>query len=430
MLTLREAIEVVLKQATLMPTIRYHTTDALGLVLAEDLYSDMDLPPFDQSAMDGYALNIDEWHEGDFFSNTRQSKAGDQVELNLNHKEIIRIYTGAPLPQGANAVLIQENTSIYQDGLAGQSKSIDLLPSSWANIRKKGSDIQQGQKIFKQGHCLSAADLGLLTALGISHVYAYQKPKIAMISIGDELVPPFSQSLQYGQIYNSNLIALENQLKEIGIDQIESVHLPDAASEIYEQLKGFCAQKYDVIFTIAGASVGDFDFTTQAIEKLCGQDVFFEKVAIQPGKPMHFAKKDRSFIFALPGNPISAMVVCEMFMIPFLLKIQGHQKIFKIPELAYCVDPLPVTKQRALFLRGKAYHIDDELPDKFMEIKKEHIKYVIDIDRNQSSGALSSLANANALLFIPANTSINTQQSLVQIILLGRQPWMRSQFFI
>jgi molybdopterin molybdotransferase len=432
MLSLEAAILQIIKYTKYLAPKSYHTEAALYMVLAEDIYAPMDLPPFDQSAMDGYALRVEEWEVGNRFIDQRQMKAGQLQEIELLPKEVIRIYTGAPLAKGANAVLIQENTSITDQ--QSKEKCIDFMPQVGANIRYRGSDIKQGQRIFTQGHQLSPADLGLLTALGISHVISYQQPKIAMISIGDELISPFSQPLQYGQIYNSNMIALKNQLKDIGITQIDCFHLKDDYETLYQKLTSIGDADYDLILTIAGASVGDFDFMHRIMHELCGSEVFFAKVAIQPGKPLHFGKINQALILALPGNPISAMVACECFVMPILLKMQGHQKIFKIPQAAYCIDPLPSTKQRALFLRGKAYPFypfssPADFPDKFnpliQSIKQgqiPHRSYLIDVDRNQSSGALSSLADGNALLYLPANQSRvpKLPYHQVEILVLGK----------
>jgi molybdopterin molybdotransferase len=408
MLSIQDALSLMNQKVQSLGECEVPTINSLGFILSREIRSNSDqiLPKFDQSAMDGFAICIDDFISSEVQASEVQASEVQAFEVQgiiqagatdvptLEKGKGLRIFTGAPMPKRANAVLIQENTKIQSD----HHRVIILeLPTIGANIRTKGSDVEAKQLLLSKGRQISPADIGLLLALGIRSVFCYQKPRIAVLSTGNELVEPF-EPLAFGQIYNTNPIVLANQLSQIGLSIETTLCAKDDEAEILEKLHHLISQGFDWIFTIAGISVGTFDLTGHAIRSMINQEMDIYKVAIQPGKPLCFTAfqpKDQEmktiYLMSLPGNPISALVVFELFARPMLLKQIGHTAIYRNFQWVDCDQDLPATKQRALFLRAKL-------------IRKENGRLLIDIQRNQSSGALSSLGGADALVYLPANT--------------------------
>ena len=403
MLSIQDALSLMNQKVQSLGESEVSTINSLGFILSRDIRShdDQILPKFDQSAMDGFAICIDDFKEDDLSFELKSFEVQGVIQAGAREIPILekgkglRIFTGAPMPKRANAVLIQENAEIQADR---NHVTILELPTLGANIRTRASDVEAGQLLLSKGRQISPADIGLLIALGIRSVFCYRKPRIAVLSTGNELVEAF-EPLAFGQIYNTNPIVLAKQLDQIGLSLESTLFAKDDETDIVEKLQHLINQGFDWIFTIAGISVGTFDLTGQAIRSLIHQEMDVYKVAIQPGKPLCFTafhpkgqEMKTTYLMSLPGNPISALVVFELFARPMLLKQIGHTAIYRNLQWVDCDQDLPATKQRALFLRGKL-------------IRKENGQLLIDIQRNQSSGALSSLGGADALVYLPANAS-------------------------
>lgn len=354
--------------------------DALDRVIAEDIYAPINVPAYDNSAMDGYALNWDTSTSTNKFTIVGQCLAGQFVDTPLQAGEALRIMTGAPLPPCATAVVMQENTQVTNNQL-----DVFKPPKANENIRRAGEDIAQGTLILKKGHKLKALDIALLASIGIHQCKVYSRLKVAIFSTGDELTPP-GQPLAPGHIYDSNRYGLISLLKRWPVDIIDLGLISDSPEEI-EAVFEAAANTADVIISSGGVSVGDADFTKSILEKL-GQ-IHFWKIAMKPGKPFAFGRLGKAHFFGLPGNPVSAVVTFHQLVMPALHKLTGQEIDYLNDKLvsAKTLDPLKKQKGRQDFQRG------------IYEITPEGL--VVKSAGLQSSGVLSALTKANCYIVLP-----------------------------
>jgi len=318
---------------------------ASGYVLAESLMSSMDTPPFNQSAMDGYAFAYDSLKHSKELTIKTSIQAGSSFEGNLALGETARIFTGAPLPKGADTVVMQEKVSRYGDKIRLEDDAL----IRGMNVRLKGSQTARGEIALKQGQLLTPAAISFLASLGIFEVPVFDKPKINLIITGDELIPP-GQQLQAGQIYESNSFGLIAALKQIGIEPENVIYADDDQIRLNTAIKkGLNA---DILILTGGVSVGEYDFVTTGLEA-CGVKTVFHKVKQKPGKPLYFGKKNETLVFGLPGNPASVMTCYYQYVQSAIFQF-CH--IEKTPEVIY---PL-VTEYRKKpglthFLKGQIH---------------------------------------------------------------------------
>ena len=289
--------------------------DAQQRVLAEDLVSTLNVPPADNSAVDGYALNLEGFAENQAFSISQRIPAGHQAEP-LKPGTVARIFTGASIPEGANCVIMQEQASINE---AGDTVSFSTSVSLKQNIRPQGQDVQLGQVILKQGQVLTPACIGLIASIGIPEVKVYRKLKVAIFSTGDELVEPGDRP-KPSQIFNSNRYLLTAMLKSLNVDIIDLGVIPDELATTQDALKS-ASSTADIIISTGGASVGEEDYVQSAIKTLGSID--FWRVAIKPGKPFMYGQINGTPVLGLPGNPGAVFVTFSVLARPFLLHKQG-----------------------------------------------------------------------------------------------------------
>ncbi len=363
--------------------------ESLGYVLAKDIISPISMPPFRQSAMDGYALGS---LEEKTFSLIGEVQAGDDKEPVLEKGEAVRIFTGAPVPSSAKAVIMQEKTETKDKQLILQETPV---PNS--NIRPEGEQIQKGEVALPKNTIITAAGIGYLTTLGITHIEAYQKPSIAIIATGNELIPPV-QPLKHGQIYESNSVMLSSALKTSGFVNTAFYKVEDDYQATLSVLKT-AIQQYDIVLISGGISVGDYDFVGKALRALEVDEIFY-KVKQKPGKPLYFAKKDTTAIFALPGNPASSLSCFYMYVLPSLLKVSGYEKSHLKRDTAISNSSFIKKGERAEFL--KALLQGDKVT-------------ILD---GQASSMLKSFALANVMVYIPEDASEVNVGDTVQVILL------------
>ena len=367
-------------------------SNALGRVIATDIIAPFSLPGNDLSAMDGYALNTQSLtRESDNISISQRIQAG-AIASPLEPGTAARIFTGAPIPFGANAVIIQENVSLTESG----QLQLNSETQSGDNIRRKGSDILEGEKILPKGTRLEAQHIGLLAGLGFAQVDVFRKVRVSILNTGDELLEPGSP-LQAGKIYNSNKALLFAMLSEMHCDIVNAVTVKDNLTETTNTLKSL-AEKSDLIISTGGASVGEEDHIKPALEAIGELNLW--KVRLKPGKPLLFGKIDRCHLLGLPGNPGSAFVTFHLFANPYIRKCQGDNNIL----------PIPIKMASNFSARGN-------------QSRPEYIRVRISasgVDKfpNQSSGGLASLAFCNALALIPMNAEIN-QDDLIDVFVLN-----------
>lgn len=318
LLSLEQALTKMLSQVTpLQATEIVPLTDAAGRITASAINSPIAVPPFANSAMDGYAVRCNELSSGVPLLVAGKAFAGAPFKEAWPANTCVRIMTGAPIPVGADAVIMQEQAVVSEQGITFTG-SVQL----GQNIRLAGEDIEQGAAVFPAGVKLGAAQLPLLASLGIANVAVFRTLKVAIFSTGDEL-QAIGQPLGEGQIYDTNRFAVHLMLQQLGCQIIDLGVIRDdqqALRNAFEQADGVA----DLVISSGGVSVGEADYTKQMLEEL--GDIGFWKLAIKPGKPFAFGQLDHAWFCGLPGNPVSAALTFYQLVQPLIAKLSGHSE--------------------------------------------------------------------------------------------------------
>ena len=356
-----------------------HIKNALHRIVAESVIANINVPNHDNSAMDGYAINVDSLKGSEPFTLQITGKvfAGNQLEGNTN--EAVRIMTGATIPSGLNAVIPQEHAEAHQDVITFKTK-----PSINQNIRHLGEDIKSGQIVFQSGRKIESCDLGLLASLGIDSIKVYRKIKVAFFSTGDEIIS-LGNPLLPGQVYDSNRYSLIGLLKRLDVEAIDLGVVPDNKKIIEDTLKK-ASDMADVIITTGGVSVGEADYIKEVLKKI--GEILFWKISMKPGRPLAYGKIGDCHYFGLPGNPVSTMVTFYQFVRETILTLSGQTPIPKIPLIkAKLLFPIKKIPGRTEFQRG-IYEQDNEGTFKVSPLK------------DQGSGILRSMSEANCFIVL------------------------------
>ena len=388
MLELEDALARILAA---LPAPRVETVSldaASGRIVAETITSPIALPPFDNSAMDGYAVRADDVSSAKKENPVRlRSKgkvvAGEIFTGNVAAGECVRIFTGSPLPRGTDAVVMQEDTRVEAP------EEITVLDSvkPWENVRFRGEDVKLGGKLVEMGEPVTAARVAALAAAGVTQVTVGREPLVALLATGTELKKA-GDPLAPGQIYESNRSALSVLARRAGaVPKIFPI-IVDALDETCAALEHAFAE-CDVVVTCGGVSVGEMDFVKPAFERL-GGELQFWKVAIKPGRPFVFGRRDGKFLFGLPGNPVSAFVTFLLLVRPALLRLQGARGIALRSHPGVLAEPLSNSGGRRHFVRVTT--------DTLGRVRSSGI---------QASHILSSLASANGLVDVPPKTELS-----------------------
>jgi molybdopterin molybdotransferase len=359
--------------------------EALGRVLAEPVKSQIDVPPWDNSAMDGFAINSKDLQSGESRLQVAQRIPAGSVGRPLEPGTAARIFTGAPVPKGADAVVIQEVCRTE-----GEEVVVTQRPLIGANIRKAGEDILQGEEILSAGIKLEAPHLGLAASVGVARLPVYRRLKVAVFSSGDELVMP-GEELKSGQIYNSNQFTLNGMLQRFGCEVIQLGIVEDTFEATCEALtRG--AEEADLVLASGGVSVGDEDHVKPAVEHLGSLALW--KIASRPGKPLAFGYVGETPFMGMPGNPVSLFVTFSLFARPFILRMQGISgEVRPTPIPAIAGFEKAATDKRQEYARGR------------MELNEQG-QAIIRLYPNRSSSVLSSVVWANGLAVLPPLTAI------------------------
>jgi len=391
MITVAEAQQQILQSIEREPAKeQLPLSEALGRVLAEDVCSPVDVPPWDNSAMDGYAVNTSTLNQRETLPVSQVIAAG-QNPAPLAPDTTARIFTGAPIPSGADAVEMQENVEA-----SGDEVRFTQAVRQGCHIRRRGEDIKQGELILQQGTLLKAQHLGLLASVGRGEVIVSKPLTVAVLSTGDELVEP-GDTLQPGQIYNSNRYTLMALLKELGCTVVDTGMVEDDFESTRQCLIN-AAQQADVVISSGGVSVGDEDHVKSAVESIGQLDLW--KIAVKPGKPLAFGtlvhQQSRAVFFGLPGNPVSSFVTFLLFVKPYLLKRLGTKSC--LPE--------------AVSVRSD---FDWPAPGKSLNTREEYLRVSLDrktmcvsLYDNQSSGVLSSVVWADGLVKVAPQQQVKS----------------------
>ncbi|MBM3115931.1 gephyrin-like molybdotransferase Glp [Jeongeupia naejangsanensis] len=378
MLTVDQAREQLLAAARrITETETLALNDALGRVLATDVVSTLAVPGFDNSAMDGYALNVADFSAPTAFRVVQRIAAGDTGSA-LAPGEAARIFTGAPVPEGSNAVAMQEDCNVETTTLTVNTR---LQPGQ--HIRRRGEDVQQGAVVIQAGTRLGAAELGLLAAVGVGQVAVVRKLRVALLSTGNELVEPGSP-LAPAQIYNSNRYALSALLREAGCIVDDLGIVPDQFAATRDILAD-AAATHDVVLSTGGVSVGEEDHVKAAVESLGALSLW--KIAIKPGKPFACGRIGDADFIGLPGNPVSSFVTFIVFVRPFLAARTGRDA------------PEPAIRVPAGFTIERAGNRREYLRARLVDGR-------VVLFPNQSSGVLTSVVWADGLVIVPEAATV------------------------
>lgn len=316
MLVFEEALNIVLSNSSPVGSERVTLQLALNRVLAEDIFSDMDMPPFDKSAVDGFAFNLAGAHHGTPMQIVETIPAGTVPKKPVGPGECSRIMTGAMIPEGAEGVMMVEDTALLSGG------SVRFLTEPAAhNICYRGEDIKKGDQVLSTGDRIGAAHMAVLAAVGAAGPQVSRLPRVAVISTGDELVEPHEKPAG-AQIRNSNALQLMAQLALVPVETTYMGIARDEGESIRTILDQ-ALENSDLVLLTGGVSMGDFDFVP-AIMQEAGVEILFKSVAVQPGRPTVFGRKGGKLVFGLPGNPVSSFVLFEVMVKPCLLTMMGH----------------------------------------------------------------------------------------------------------
>ena len=400
MIQVQEALDKILCQIQFKGVERVPLGQALGRVLAEDVVSRINNPPLDNSAMDGYAVIAKDIESATPENPVKlevveEIAAGYTAKGTLKPGQTMRIMTGAPIPPGANAVLMQEDPQ--KDGA-----SILCLDKADVeeNIREAGEDVRIGEGVLKKGTTLSPAHIGMLAVIGRSQIAVSQRPTVSILSTGDEILE-LDETPQGPQIFNSNGHMLAAQIKSAGGIPVSLGIAKDTEEDLMEKFAW--ALKADIVVSSGGVSVGDYDLVKSTLQKM-GQDMLFWKVAMKPGKPLAFGRIGKTPIFGLPGNPVSSFVSFEQFVRPSLRKVLGCSDLSHKTVQAKLTRTIHKKPGRLHFLSSIVSWADGE--------------YTVTPAGEQGSGILKSAANANGLLIFPLEAEEIKQGQEVAVQLL------------
>jgi len=358
-------------------------SQAVGRVIAEAIKADINVPGYDNSAMDGFAVNTASINQSECTVAISQTIPAGSTGNKLEPGTAARIFTGAPIPAGADAVILQEDTEFDE-----QKVTIKQLPEAGQNIRLCGHDIRQGDVILDQGYKLLPQDIGLLASLGIPQIKAYKPLKVAILNTGDELVAP-GERLSPGQIYESNSFTLEALLKALGMEILKLGIVKDERQATEAALLK-AAEEADCIISSGGVSVGEADFVKEAVS--AAGELSLWKLAIKPGKPFSFGQVGNIPFFGLPGNPVAVFVTFLMLVKPYLLKMQGakniHPESYRIAAGFELAEP----GSRQEYLR--------------VRLHKSRDKQELQPFPNQGSSVMTSTSWADGLAVIPINSKV------------------------
>lgn len=343
MISVAEAKKIVLDHSESLSSITLPLEDAVGFVLTENLYSEIDIPGFRQSSMDGYAIRWADLHQSLRIQD--ELPAGTAKQLSLHENACIKVFTGGPIPDGADIVIQKEWVQVE----SGSIKINAGFVEQGANIRMPGSDIKKGALAFKKGTAIAAMHIGYLASMGITKLPVIRKPKVGIIITGNELIQPGNELLS-GQVYESNSFALKACLQKQKVNSIQLYHVKDNL-QATQQIIATALSENDLLLITGGVSVGDYDFVAGACIQQ-GVQKLFHGVKQKPGKPLFFGKKNNVLVFGLPGNPSSVLSCYQQYVLPALNALTG----FAQSEDSFAKLEIPFEKKPPLTLYLKGYY--------------------------------------------------------------------------
>jgi molybdopterin molybdotransferase len=390
MIPVKQAKQLIGEQVSALTPVEVSCKDAIGLVIAEDIFAPYNIPAYPQSSMDGYALAFAS--VGSDIEIAGEMAAGSNKQIPLPEGSAVRIFTGAAVPEGADTVLVQEKASVE----SGRLIINDAQLKKGDNVRPVGSEIRVGELAMGSGEILSAAAIGFLAGMGIDRVKVFPTPRVSIIVTGNELQQP-GLPLGYGQVFESNSFTLISALKQLSIEEIELHRAPDDGF-ILKTLLNDALERSDLVIMTGGVSVGDYDFTLKTFEA-CGVTPVFHKIRQKPGKPILFGSKAGKPVFGLPGNPASVLTCFFEYVYSAIGKMMN-----KTLELNSERMTMMTPYQKA----GTLTHF----------LKAVYSGWEVRLMSGQESYKLNSFARANCLIVIPEETSFVNEGDDVEVHIL------------
>lgn len=404
---LHEAQKVVLDATAVLGLEKISILDALGRVLGEDIVAERDNPPWNNSAMDGFAVRWDDIKQEHAIQKPvtlaviEDVPAGKMPSKTVGAGQAIRIMTGAPIPQGADTVLKVEDTEHTPD-----SVRVFKPEPRGSNIRPQGEDVKKGECIIARGTPIRPGEAGMLAILAKSFIFAYQRPRVAILSTGDELAD-LDERFSEEKIINSNSYGIAAAVQEAGGIPFLLGIARDTPAALKEKIShGLNA---DILVLSGGVSMGDYDFT-KAVFRDLGAEMNFWKLAIRPGQPLAFGKIQGKLAFGLPGNPVSSMVTFEQLVRPAMLKMSGHRSYGRPVVNAVFQEKFSKRTDRRHFLRGI--------------LTREDGVFKVRTTGDQGSGILTSMVKANCLIDVPVEVERLNPGDQVVVQLLSGEAWL------
>ena len=404
---LHEAQQVVLDAASVLGLEKLSILDVLGRVIGEDIIAERDNPPWDNSAMDGFAVRWEDIKQEQAIqkpvtlSVIEDVPAGSMPSKAVGSRQAIRIMTGAPIPRGADTVLKVEDTEHTPE-----SVRVFKVEPKGANIRPQGEDVKKGDCIIAKGTRIRPSEAGMLAILAKSFVFVHQRPRVAILSTGDELAD-LDERFSEEKIINSNSYGIAAAVQEAGGVPLLLGIARDTPAALKEKISH--GLQADILVLSGGVSMGDYDFTKAVFREL-GAEMNFWKLAIRPGQPLAFGKIQGKLAFGLPGNPVSSMVTFEQLVRPALLKMSGCRSYGRPVVQAIFQETFSKRPDRRHFLRGI--------------LTREDGVFKVRTTGNQGSGILTSMVKANCLIDVPVEMERLNPGDEVMVQLLSGEAWL------
>jgi molybdopterin molybdotransferase len=392
-----EAVRLVFENTHRLPAEDVPLVEARGLALAEDVRARFDSPPFDNSAVDGYAVRSGDAEAGRTFRVVDEAPAGRPAAKSVGEGEAIKIFTGGVIPEGADAVVMVENTSGW-----GEEFELKKAASPGQNVRGSGEDVREGDVILSAGTEIGPPEIALAATQGYGRLPVYRRPEVVILSTGTELVEPGERELEPGEIYDSNSFAMIAQAEEVGA-RARRVSAASDDAEVLRNAVKEALETADVVVTSGGVSVGEKDLVKGTMLELGVEQVFWG-VKFKPGKPLFFGVHEGASVFGLPGNPVSAMVCFELFVRPALVKMMGREDKGRPRIQVYFEEDV-----RNSFGRMHAMRVSIQQTEKGWLARSVGA---------QGSGLVSSLTKADALALIgPESEGVRAGEPVEAIVL-------------
>ena len=400
MITVAEAIDQILQTINPLGLERVNILDALGRVLGEDVTAGRNIPPKDNSAMDGYALRFQDTigaaeNSPVVLEVIEDIPAGVIPQKSIAAGQSARIMTGAPIPEGADAVMKMEDTEKDK-----QKVKIKAEAKLGQDIRRAGEDVREGELVMPKGSIVRPAGIGMLASLGRSFISVYQRPLVAVLATGNELVD-IDESPSPWKIINSNSYSIASQTLNYGALAMQIGIAKDNREDLIAKFQA--AMRADIIVSSGGVSVGDYDLVKDIMQEV-GSRMQFWQVAMRPGKPLAYGRAGDVPMFGLPGNPVSSMISFEQFIRPAILKMMGHRNIFRKTVRAVLQEDIEIRKGLTHFIRA------------LVTVGAEG--YAASTTGEQGSGILKSMVRANGLIVLPEDAEQVKSGTVVKVQLL------------